>query len=280
LKLNIGCGDVFIEDKSWINVDWASSHRNVANIDIRSPLPFSDNSLEFVYASHLIEHLIDDDLNTLLQEIFRILKPGGICRLVTPDWDEMIVEYLAQRGSGNYLYANWVKTEILDQLVRLRPKGAIRDWKLQAEKDSLLRNYIRTRIGADYSDGGNSQKVVEKISLSRVRVFLSQPMLKKIGIVTNKIQKSSISLMVLAFPKWFRTYQISMTDPGEKHLWVFSFYEVEDLLSAVGFKSISKQTFDSTNYKDQSILELDRFRDVNEPRKGRQSMYVEARKAI
>ncbi len=280
MKLNIGCGDVFIEGKDWINVDWASSHRNVIKIDIRKSLPFPDNSLDFVYTSHLIEHLINEDLTKLIQEIFRILKPDGVCRLVTPDWDEMIGEYISQNNRGNYLYANWMKTEILDQLVRLRPKGAMRDWKLHAKENPQLREYVLTRIGADFGDYGIKHKMMKMSLFSRVRTFLSQPTLKKLGIISSKIQKHFINLMVFIFPRWFRTYQISMTDPGERHFWLFSFHEVETLLIQRGFSNVSKQTFDSTDYIDLSILELDRFEDVNQPRKGRQSMYVEARKAI
>ncbi len=45
-------------------------------------LPFADDSFDVAFASHIIEHL--DDPRGLLREMDRILKPGGILRLVCP----------------------------------------------------------------------------------------------------------------------------------------------------------------------------------------------------
>ena len=45
-------------------------------------LPFSAGSYDFVFASHVLEHIQDDD--KALIEIHRILKPGGIAILPVP----------------------------------------------------------------------------------------------------------------------------------------------------------------------------------------------------
>lgn len=46
-------------------------------------LPFSNNSFDFVVSNHVIEHVPDANLH--LTEIFRILKPGGLVYLATPN---------------------------------------------------------------------------------------------------------------------------------------------------------------------------------------------------
>ena len=53
--------------------------------DVRKGLPFSDGSIDYVYASHLLEHLTLGDSHKLAREIFRVLKCDGIARLVVPD---------------------------------------------------------------------------------------------------------------------------------------------------------------------------------------------------
>ena len=65
--------------------------RNVDHkVDIQE-LPFADATYDFVFASHVLEH-IPDDLKAL-QEIRRILKPGGIAVLPVPLICEKTVEY-------------------------------------------------------------------------------------------------------------------------------------------------------------------------------------------
>ena len=52
--------------------------------DARS-LPFSDNTFELIYASHIIEHIPWYDTATALAEWFRVLTPGGALEVWTVD---------------------------------------------------------------------------------------------------------------------------------------------------------------------------------------------------
>lgn len=56
-----------------------------------SALPFADRSYDFVFASHVLEHVTDD--RRALAEIARILTPGGIAILPVPVFAAITVEY-------------------------------------------------------------------------------------------------------------------------------------------------------------------------------------------
>jgi SAM-dependent methyltransferase len=74
-----------------LNVAW---NEQLLIHDVRKPLPFADNSLETIYSSNLLEHLYRTEAEAMLSECFRLLRPGGVCRIVVPDLRAMIQEYL------------------------------------------------------------------------------------------------------------------------------------------------------------------------------------------
>lgn len=50
----------------------------------REPFPFDENSMDIVYSKSVVEHVCNAD--NFLSQVFRVLKPGGIAILLTPDW--------------------------------------------------------------------------------------------------------------------------------------------------------------------------------------------------
>lgn len=64
-------------------------------------LPIEAESCAGVYASHVLEHLCLDDCRTALQETLRVLKDGGIFRLVVPDLQVYAERYISSARSGD-----------------------------------------------------------------------------------------------------------------------------------------------------------------------------------
>jgi SAM-dependent methyltransferase len=60
------------------------------HVDIQK-LPFKDAAYDFIYASHVLEHIPDD--RKAISEIRRILKPGGIAVLPVPVVAVKTIEY-------------------------------------------------------------------------------------------------------------------------------------------------------------------------------------------
>ncbi|MGE5828118.1 MAG: methyltransferase domain-containing protein [Micromonosporaceae bacterium] len=67
-------------------------------LDISEKLPFGDGCVEWVYAEHLIEHVPPPVAIGWLAEVRRVLVPGGLLRLTTPDLHKYAREYLSGDG--------------------------------------------------------------------------------------------------------------------------------------------------------------------------------------
>ena len=84
--LNIGCGDRprAAEDVRWENLD--QSERVGVDVvrDIRRGLPFEDESFDHVLMDNVLEHLVSEDAIFVLNEIGRVLRPGGTAEIIVP----------------------------------------------------------------------------------------------------------------------------------------------------------------------------------------------------
>ncbi len=85
-----------IYPRSQAAIEWPA---NILRLDLRRPLPFADGRFVAVYSSHTFEHLHRQEALALARECHRVLRPGGVCRLVVPDLGAVIQRYL-QRGGA------------------------------------------------------------------------------------------------------------------------------------------------------------------------------------
>ena len=90
--VNIGCGATW--HPSWTNLDVHPLSPQVRSWDVSHGLPFGTEQVDACYASHVLEHLTRAQARALLLESFRVLRPGGIIRLVVPDLEAIVREYL------------------------------------------------------------------------------------------------------------------------------------------------------------------------------------------
>lgn len=158
--VNLGCGRRF--HPGWRNLDIAPSHESVDRFDVRQPLPFADASVDFVYHSHLLEHLALDDARTFLRECFRILKPGGTIRMAVPDLEGICRRYLlefdaAVRGDREAeIRKDWMALEMLDQVARHSSGGEMLRWWAQSPVPQ--EDFIVERNGDEAKEGIESAK--------------------------------------------------------------------------------------------------------------------------
>lgn len=81
IRLELGAGGRKLA--GWTAVDWQDG--SALNLDLTKGLPFPSNSVSAVYSSHVLEHFFVRDLQFLLGECWRVLKPGGTFSAAVPN---------------------------------------------------------------------------------------------------------------------------------------------------------------------------------------------------
>ena len=122
LKLNLGSGPNLLLD-GWINIDIIDmtprikalihmpvegmvprereisqrlkrgEHMRFLQYDLRKRFPFSERSVDLIYAGQLIEHFTPHEGLAFLRECWRVMKGAALMRLSTPDLDKLLLTY-------------------------------------------------------------------------------------------------------------------------------------------------------------------------------------------
>jgi SAM-dependent methyltransferase len=141
------------------------------------PLPFPEDTFDSVYALHIIEHLTPEEGREFVAEVFRVLRPGGIFRVSTPDLEGIVRAYLErleecarQPTKQTIVRYDWAVLELLDQMVRDRSGGLMREMIKQGHYDA---EYSRERYGDVFDEFYRSpvrggREAVHKTLLERI----------------------------------------------------------------------------------------------------------------
>jgi len=98
--------------------------------NLRKGIPFPDGVFDVVYHSHLLEHIDRDSALPFLKECHRVLKAGGIIRVVVPDLKILVDRYnsafLQSEDGDKKALAEHQRaiSDIFDQMVRRQLTGA------------------------------------------------------------------------------------------------------------------------------------------------------------
>lgn len=219
--LNLGCGDRYHKD--WVNVDIQAAGKCVIAADLRSGIPFPECYFDAVYHSHLLEHLPRHEAKGLIDECYRVMKPGGTLRVVVPDLEAIVREYLKaldmidagdERGEFRY---EWILLELYDQVVRTKPGGEMLTHLRQADMQEA--DYVIARTGTWAEDIIRS---IDPVSSSPDRWG---------GL--RRIARTVRDRVRLFFaPK--REFRQS----GEIHQWMYDRYSLSKLVSEAGFEDV------------------------------------------
>jgi predicted SAM-dependent methyltransferase len=92
----------------WLNTDLTPASADVVYLDVTRRFPFEDQTFDYVFSEHVIEHVEYEKAVFMLRECFRVLKPHGRIRVATPDLRVLIGLYgSAGAGQAGY-YVDWI----------------------------------------------------------------------------------------------------------------------------------------------------------------------------
>jgi len=92
IMINLGSGHWKFE--GWVNVDIDVDSRPDVCADLSHGLPFRDRCADFMHSEDFIDQLTLPQAGRFLRECHRILKPGGVIRVLTPDVEQLAKMYL------------------------------------------------------------------------------------------------------------------------------------------------------------------------------------------
>src|SRR5689334_24256769 len=77
---HLGCGPVRLP--GWLDSDVLGGE---VYIDFTRRFPLRSESFALIFSEHAIEHISEEAGLRFVSECFRVLRPGGVLRLTTPD---------------------------------------------------------------------------------------------------------------------------------------------------------------------------------------------------
>lgn len=107
LKVHLGCGPKVMP--GWVNVDYNPDFNPEIVADLTETFPFAAETVDFIHTEGC---LCQFDLEAgchFLTECFRILKPGAVMRLLTPDLEKLLRTYLDNKQGLVDLWNNEVR---------------------------------------------------------------------------------------------------------------------------------------------------------------------------
>jgi SAM-dependent methyltransferase len=267
--VNLACGRVFVAQEPWLNYDYTPVSDAVRQANLLGRLPLPDNTAALVYSSHFLEHIPRQRVPSFLHECRRILEPGGILRLVVPDLEEMCRAYLKARQSGDTAQGDFLVLEMVDQCVRRESGGELGRFYAglcsnPAHQQGML-DYVRLRTGEDLTH----PQVAERSPRASIRSIATR--------ARARFDRLRLRYLLPLLPRAFVAQNVSRAGIGELHQWLWDYSQLERALTESGFVAVRRCDSTTSGIPDFPLQPLDLAPDGS-PRKGIESMYVEAKR--
>jgi len=232
--VNLGCGARHLP--GWLNLDLSVSSPDVVAYDLRDPLPLPDASTPFVYSSHFLEHLAPDDAGRLVRDVWRVLAPGGLVRIVVPDLEKLVRWYLLDLEQGGR-ELEWSRLHLIDQLVRSSSGGEMRRYLQSADAAAL--ELAVARMGSEASDTARPQPApapaIHRFLHGELGTGLAQRVARRLRLGLARVAVRALTGRA-GVDAWQRA---TFAMAGENHRWMYDRVNLGGLLSEAGFEDLA-----------------------------------------
>jgi SAM-dependent methyltransferase len=131
-KLQIGAGENPLA--GWLNTDLEPVSSAIIHLDALEPFPFADKLFDHIFSEHMIEHIPYRGGLSMLNECFRVLKPGGRIRIATPNIEQIAGLCSPELDDQQKAYVRWS----MDHLGLYEPRASEfqkrrPEWALEAK---------------------------------------------------------------------------------------------------------------------------------------------------
>ncbi|MCG9900453.1 MAG: methyltransferase domain-containing protein [Hydrotalea sp.] len=273
--LNLGCGSRYLEN--WENLDFISTNDNVKAYNLLNGLPYSDETFDVVYHSHVLEHFSYHSAEKFIKECYRVLKKGGVIRIVVPDLEQIVNMYQEQlrkvRSEPNEINkANyyWSVLEIYDQMIRNYSGGLMKD--IWSKAQVINEDYIKERVGDEFINfrKGILSEVKQTYSKQKKQAFW-------VKYFSLTYYRNRLIVWLLKEPRLFELLELAkFRNSGEIHQWMYDNYSLGELLNESGFINVTQVNAFNSSIED---WEAHKWLDVeNEKPRKPDSLFLEATK--
>ncbi len=236
--LNLGCGVNY--HPLWINIDFVSTGSEVMAHNLLSGIPFSDHSFDVVYHSHVLEHFSREDAQDFIAECYRVLKPGGLLRVVVPDLEGIVKCYLSKleecftnKSSAKDDY-DWIMLEFYDQTVRSFSGGEMAEFI--DSLDVANRSFVLSRIGLEAEKFWKPKQTLS--SWCRITALVKRTSWGTLLKLTRE-KLAGWLVYLIAGKATYMSFKIGIfRSSGEVHQWMYDRYSLKRLLEQAGFTNV------------------------------------------
>ncbi len=225
----------------------------------------------------MLEHFTRRNGEIFIRECVRVLKPNGILRVVVPDLEQIVRNYLASLESsiiGDSMAAEnyrWMMLEMYDQTVRHSPGGEAAAFL--AQSNLINKQFVVSRWGAEALQNFDSSSRVAHPRKVTIRSFL-----KRIRDAVSPSQLREL-LVKLALGDKYPVYSEAVfRNSGEIHLWMYDQFSLGQLMKSMSLVQIAPTTADRSGCIGWKEFQLD-CSQSGQPHKP-DSLYMEGRKPL
>ncbi|GAB3342280.1 hypothetical protein GCM10027299_56980 [Larkinella ripae] len=244
------------------------------NSNLKKPLPFPANTFDALYSFHVNEHLSLAAGAQFLKEAHRLLKPGAVCRISTPDLEFFVDDYLKQLrqyrqqpGPAQFQQYQWALFNVIDQSVRQQSGGEMLDAIVTNDFVEEHLMHLNGDLLRALRDLPNPS--LKQILKNDIRYIDGTPVSP--GFRLNAFWRVGLQK---AIAKFYRPWHLHLS--REKNLWIYDAVTLTRLFEQAGFREVVVRDYKTSGIEHWERYHFDRsaYGDYAlEP-----SLYVEGRK--